>query len=181
MMMKCYVYKTIAVVAILAALSGCGAKLHDLEAYVAEVKARPRGKIDALPEYPPYKTYVYNVMAQRAPFERPKPKEEARLIDGVVSARKPDATRQPYPLEQFDITQLLMVGVIGTEQDRQALVKVDGQVYRVSVGDYVGKNEGLVTGVGDESFRFVELVLAGVDIWTERPRVVELTAAGRKE
>lgn len=161
-------------------LTGCGAKIDDLEEFVAEVKARPRGKIEALPQYPPYKTFIYNAMAMRAPFERPIPKEVQRTVDVVVSERKPDAQRSRFPLEQYDITQLKMVGIIGAKNRQQALVSAGGQVYRVGLGDYVGKNDGLVVSIDEQQFSFVELVLAGADIWTERPRVIKLNSGGGK-
>ena len=178
-----YRFRLYAVVAMLSAslLSACGAKIDDLEEFVTEVKARPRGKIEALPQYPPYKTYIYNSLAMRAPFDRPAPKEEKRPVNAVISERKPDLERPRFPLEQYTIKQLKMVGVIGDKKNQQALVRVGGQVHRVAIGDYVGKNDGLVTAVDERQFNFVELVLAGVDVWTERPRAIKLSSGGGKK
>lgn len=161
-------------------LLACGAKLDDLEDFVSEVKARPRGKIKALPVYPPYETHVYNSLEMRAPFEPPEPEENLVIENLNISKRVPNTERPRFPLEQYDITQFKMVGAIGDKNNQQALVSAGGQVYRVAVGDYVGKSDGLVTSVGDQGFSFVELVLAGVDIWTERPRVIKLNSGDGK-
>src|SRR5678815_2915637 len=42
-----------------ATLAGCSDNLGDLEAKVTEIKARPGGRIEPLPEVKPYETFTY--------------------------------------------------------------------------------------------------------------------------
>ena len=56
--------------AALAAVSACGSDNDDLDQYINEVKARPGGRIEPLPEITPYEvfTYVADVEGLRSPF-----------------------------------------------------------------------------------------------------------------
>ena len=41
-------------------VSGCGRDMSDLEAYIAEVNARPGGRIEPLPVIRPYESFTYD-------------------------------------------------------------------------------------------------------------------------
>ena len=53
--------KRIALLALLAGfgLAGCGGDMDDLDRYINEVKARPGGRIEPLPEITPYEVFTY--------------------------------------------------------------------------------------------------------------------------
>ena len=55
------------------ALSGCGGDMDDLLAYIDEVKSRPGGRIEPLPQIKPYETFAYRAEALRSPFEPDRP------------------------------------------------------------------------------------------------------------
>ena len=59
-------------------LSACGSDMDDLRAYIDEVKARPGGRIEPLPEIRPTPTFVY--AADRA---------GARSAPGICSSYPP--------------------------------------------------------------------------------------------
>ena len=60
-------------------LSGCGGDMDDLDEYINEVKARPGGRIEPLPEITPYEvfTYVADVEGLRSPFVPDTPQTSA--------------------------------------------------------------------------------------------------------
>ena len=43
----------------LVGLAACGVGMDDLDSYINEVKARPGGRIEPLPEITPYEIYTY--------------------------------------------------------------------------------------------------------------------------
>ncbi len=57
-----------------------------------------------------------------------------------------------HPLEQFDLSQLDVTGVVWETNKRRALVlDPSGQNYIVSEGDPIGKNDGRVVSIGDNA------------------------------
>ena len=54
-------------------LAGCGGdNLDDLRNYVQEVKARPKGVIEPLPQIRPQETFTYSAADLRDPFTPPQ-------------------------------------------------------------------------------------------------------------
>jgi hypothetical protein len=68
--------------------AGCSRGMSDLEAYIAEVKARPGGRIEPLPEIRTYETFAYEAGDARSPFVPDI--AGAGRADGV----RPDADRR---------------------------------------------------------------------------------------
>jgi len=84
--------------------------------------------------------YVYNPVGKRDPFR------------SFILERKAEADASVKgPLEQFDLGQLSLTGVVWKGQRRRALVlDPSGQAYIVAEGDRIGKNEGRVVQIGDD-------------------------------
>lgn len=63
-----------------------------------------------------------------------------------------DRVHDRGPLEQFDLTQLSCVAVVwNTERPRALILDPSGRGYVVSEGTMVGKNDGKVTSIGDNT------------------------------
>ena len=61
------------------------------------------------------------------------------------------------PLEQFELGQLTVSGVVWQADRRRALVlDPSGQAYVVKNGDRIGKNDGVVTEINDASMLVLE-------------------------
>lgn len=58
---------------LLTMLAGCGAnsEFGDLQAYMNEVRARPKGNIEPLPKFQPYEAFTYSASNLRSPFQPP--------------------------------------------------------------------------------------------------------------
>ena len=54
---------------VLATAAGCSDDNEQLRAQIDEIKARPGGRIEPLPEVKPYETFAYPSADQRSPFE----------------------------------------------------------------------------------------------------------------
>ncbi len=68
-----------------------------------------------------------------------------------------------------------MVGTLGGGAGAVALVMAPDKVtYRVRPGNYMGQNDGRVTGVFEDRIELVELVPDGAGGWLERPASVAL-------
>lgn len=90
--------------------------------------------------------YEYDATDKRDPFRSFVEDQDDRL-----------AKTERGPLEQFDLSQLTVVAVVwGTERPRALVEDPSGRGYVVQVGTPIGKNDGLVTGIGDESVKVRE-------------------------
>ncbi len=154
-------------------LTGCGNNdLDDLHAYVKEVKARPAGKIDPLPEIRPQETFAYTAAKLRDPFSPPV--KEAPPT--VVNQLKPDINRQKEVLEDYPLDALKMVGTVENDSETWSLVRAPGGIiHRVKPNNYLGQNYGRVINISEEGIELVETIEDGQGGWLERPASLVLS------
>ncbi|WP_082768027.1 pilus assembly protein PilP [Ectopseudomonas composti] len=156
-------------------LQGCGGEgnFSDLQAFMAEVKARPKGSIEPLPKFQPYEAFSYNASSLRSPFQPPIKVETVSRPKGSKEI-KPDEQRVREFLEGFNIESFEMVGTLSNGAGTYALVSGAGGVHRVKVGDYLGRNHGRIVAVDTAAIEVVEIVPDGDGGWLERPRSLVL-------
>ncbi len=167
-------------------LVGCsgGADVVDLEEYVSETTAKPRGRIKALPEFKPYSAFVYGASAMRSPFESPVTFEEtSSRFASFVNA--PQKARRKEPLERYALGELSLVGTLskGEEGSLKALIRTDaGNVHVVQVGQHIGRNHGRIIAISETQLSLIEVVPSGSGGWISRPHSMGLreSAGGDK-
>ena len=159
-------------------LSGCSdsQKKQDLHDFMAEVKAKPKGKIEPLPKFVEQPLYRYGAATLRSPFDLPI--EELGDINNALTAAgvpAPDSDRIKETLERFAMDNLTMVGTIEQKAELYALVD-DGEngVHKVRPGNYMGRNHGRVVSVFEDKIKLIEVVPDGQGGWVERPRTLAL-------
>lgn len=159
----------------LISLAGCDNdnQFSDLQAYMDEVRARPTGVIEPLPKFRPYEAFAYSAAALRSPFQPPIKIDLTKRQKGSKQV-KPDETRVKQFLEGFNIEQFEMVGTMANPSGTFALMHGAGGVYRMKVGDYLGRNDGRIVAISDSQVDVVEIVPDGEGAWLERPRIISL-------
>jgi type IV pilus assembly protein PilP len=159
------------VLAALGALSGCGNDNRELRAKIEEIKAKPGGRIEPLPEVKPYETFAYAASDQRSPFEPGIP-----ATANTPNALRPDANRPREFLEQFSLDTLRMVGTLRLGGRSYGLVQTkDGLVHRVLPGNYLGQADGRITAVEPGQITLIEIVPDGVGGFIQRPAALALS------
>jgi Tfp pilus assembly protein PilP len=130
-----------------AAIAKAKALATQPQKFVATTKAGQQGQQPQQPQDANAPTfggdvhgYVYSPVGKRDPFR------------SFILERKAEADASVKgPLEQFDLGQLSLTGVVWKGQRRRALVlDPSGQAYIVAEGDRIGKNEGRVVQIGDD-------------------------------
>ena len=161
--------------ALVLVLAGCGVSndFSDLQNYMDEVRARPKGSIEPLPKFQPYEAFTYSAAAMRSPFQPPVKIDLARQQKGSKDI-KPDEARVKQFLEGFNIETFEMVGTLSNEGGMFALVRGAGGVHRIRVGDYLGRNNGRIVAINENAIEVVEVVPDGEGGWLERPRSLAL-------
>jgi len=150
-------------------LAGCSPGTDELKAWVDEVKARPAPPLDPLPVMKQFETFEYAAQGLRDPFSAPVPDRESG------NGKGPDPNRRKEALEAYPLDSLSMVGTIGSGAGLVALLMAPDKVtYRVTTGNYVGQNDGRITGVYEDRIEIVELVPDGAGGWLERQAKVAL-------
>ncbi|MEH6472838.1 MAG: pilus assembly protein PilP [Halopseudomonas sp.] len=167
----------LAIVAILAAIQGCSQinDSNDLKQFVRETQARPSGRIDPLPEFKAYESFLYRATSLRGPFQQLVKVElsEEEESQGIRNDLKPDFDRPKEPLEAFKLENLKMVGTIHMlEQGKlTALIRdSNGEIHRIKSGNFVGRNYGEILTVNETQLDVMEIVQNGRDGWMKRPR-----------
>jgi type IV pilus assembly protein PilP len=158
-------------------LPGCGRDMSDLDSYMQDVRKKPAPAIEPIPTFVQYDAFVYSASGSRSPFERPQAMVEIVLggegVGGAVV--KPDENRVKEHLEQFNISSMLMVGTVVKDGGMWGLVdNGTGEVYRVQVGQYLGRNHGKIVYIDNSRIDLKEIVPTGPDGWVERPKVLRL-------
>ncbi|MBM7061146.1 type 4a pilus biogenesis lipoprotein PilP [Pseudomonas sp. UL073] len=156
-------------------LSGCGVggDFSDLQSYMDEVRARPKGSIEPLPKFQPYEAFTYSASMLRSPFQPPVKIDLVSRPKGSKEI-KPDETRVKQFLEGFNIETFEMVGTLANKDGKFALVSGAGGVHRVKLGDYLGRNNGRIVAIDEAKVDVVEIVPDGEGGWLERPRSLSL-------
>lgn len=163
--------KLIPLVALVSTLTACGGDMSDLDRFIDETKNKHHGKVDPLPEFPPYQTFAYAALDVRDPFRpqtdlsAPSPVAEQAEYSGP----RPEATRRREPLESYPIDSLKMVGLLQQQAQTWGLVRdPEGTIHRVQPGNYAGENHGKIVQVSETRIEIVELVPDGLSGWVNR-------------
>ena len=151
-------------------LAGCGGGQSDLLKYIDQVKAKPGGRIDPLPQIKPYEMFAYEASNLRSPFVPDKPAGR-----GGVAGPRPEATRPKEYLEQFSIDTLAMAGTISQGSNTYGLVQTqDGLLHKVRPGNYIGQYDGRVVAVTQSEIQIEELVPDGTGAFYKRSAAIAL-------
>jgi len=157
-------------------IGACSSDMQDLRAYMDEVKARPGGRIEPLPEIRPTPRFEYTAgnEGERSPFVPDTP--QVRVSNNPDAVTGPDPNRPREFLEQFPLDTLRMVGTLAVADGAFGLVQTsDGLIHRVSVGNHMGQNFGRIMAITDSDIQLVEIISDGIGGYLERPAAVALS------
>ncbi len=159
-------------------LSACSDNDYsDLQQYINDVKVRPKGTIEALPEVKPIEPFVFKPEGLRDPF---KPINEAKEAEeseiAVGNGIRPDTSRRKEELESFPLDSLRMVGTVTKQANLWGLIKAsDNTVHRVQTGNYLGKNYGKIIRIQSDKIEIMEIVPDKPGTWREQQTSLALT------
>jgi len=164
-------------IAALSFLAGCTGGDADLKEWVNAEKAKKGAPLPALPVLKTFETFVYRDkddkdQTRRDPFGPSREEQEQALATN--SGPQPDK-HPKEPLESYPLDAMRMVGTIGLGNAIEGLIKdPDGVIHRVHVRNYLGQNNGKITGIAEDHIDLVELVPNQTGGWMERQASVAL-------
>ena len=154
-------------------LGACGGDMDDLDSYVNEVKARPGGRIEPLPEIQPYEVFAYVADTEgfRSPFAPDTPQASPTAGGGA----RPDLERSREYLERYPLDSLRMVGTLLQGNTNYGLVQdSEGLIHRVVPGNYLGQNDGRIVEISESKIDLIEIISDGIGGYLERQAAVGL-------
>lgn len=180
-MNRCEQYKRLRLVllaVISIAMIGCAKSKGELEQYIAQVKARPAGPVEPLPIMKTFETFIYAAHGLREPFA-PIATDDGDSSAAATTAGvgpRPIRDRRKEELERFPLDSLDMVGTLGAaDGNTYGLVKdPEGVVHRVLANNYLGQNDGRITGIFEDRIELVQLISDGSGSWEEQPISIAL-------
>ena len=164
-------------VAAIITLSSCAKNdVSDLSTFVADVKEKYKGQVEALPVISPYESYRYNVSKARDPFRPSVSLVKEATLKRSSNGLKPNEVRNKEGLEKYALQSLVMVGIMNNNGQNWAIVKApDNSIFRVRKGNYMGENNGKITRISESGIDLKEIVPDGRGGWTKRKNKLNLT------
>lgn len=139
--------KTYFIAMIFCMLWGC--QQQQLEQYVRQVKKKPLKEITPFPEIKLEPALIFKHHA-RDPFVCSEPLEQ-----------KSDKRRKE-PLEDFALNSLQLVGIVIKNEQKWALIAdANGQVHRLTQGNYLGQQEGRIDKIDSQQVVISEMIFEG--------------------
>ncbi|MBI3562393.1 MAG: pilus assembly protein PilP [Gammaproteobacteria bacterium] len=149
----------------MAVLNGCSSSYGDLDDWIKETKERTKGQIGALPVVKTYDAFTYAAKDLRDPFTpyQEEPVETKQSEGGP----RPGWVREA--LEQFPLDSLSFVGTLEKNGVQWGLIQgPDQTIYRVQVGNHLGKNFGEIVSINERAVLLKELIPNGSGGWVAR-------------
>lgn len=161
--------KQLLMIGLSCSLAACGGDMSDLDRFIAETKTKHHGKVDPIPEFPPYETFVYTADKSRDPFRPQTDQSQLAVAETNYTGPRPENSRRKEPLESYPIDSLKMVGLLQQSSQTWGLVKdPEGTIHRVQPGNFAGQNHGKIVTVKETKIDIVELVPDGLSGWVSR-------------
>ena len=159
-------------------LAACGGDEHqDLKEELKNMTKDLRGNIPPLPVVKPYEPVPYTAFDLPDPFGPAKIELATGAAKSKGGANAPNTSRPKEALEAYPLESLRMVGTLSQKGVNYALVRADSSIYRVKVGNYMGQNFGIITGITDNQINLKELVQDASGDWTERKVALQIVEA----
>jgi len=172
----------LAVVIAALALPGCGAELDELQAWMDQQKREVKPNVPPLTAPKKFDPQAYAVADSVDPFSNQKLavalKRDERAPSSLLAA---ELKRRKEPLEAYPLDSMSMVGSLNKLKQPYALLRVEGLLYQVKVGDYIGQNYGRILRVSETELVLREVTQDAAGEWIERNTSLQLVEqrAGR--
>lgn len=157
------------------ALAGCGGSNDELRQWMSDVRKEMRPVTPKVNEPKIFEPFIYRDQNEVDPFDPSKISNALKAMAAKSnSGLAPDLSRRREPLEAFPLDTITMVGTLERPHLKYALLRADGVIYQVKVGNYVGQNFGLVTRIDENQVTLREVVQDAAGEWVERTTTLQL-------
>lgn len=165
--------RIVGIISLFLMLTACGGEQHqDLKEWMRDATKDFKGKVPPLPQIKAFPVVAYETGNLVDPFKLSKIEPEKKTGGG--GGPKPDPERRREPLEAYPLESLKMVGTLMRGKTAHAIIQADKALHQVKVGNYMGQNYGIITGISESEASLKELVEDANGDWTERISSLQL-------
>ncbi|MDR0528191.1 MAG: pilus assembly protein PilP [Zoogloeaceae bacterium] len=159
-------------------LSACGVdSVSDVEDWIREAEKDIKPSIPPIPKATPYFAVAYDAAGRLEPFDVNRLEPESKRRNGGANGLQPDFEKRELRnslLEKYPLESMRLIGVMNINRQPMGVIEVDNIVRQVKVGDYIGLDFGLITGIADSELTLKEMVEDTDGTWTERANTLLL-------
>lgn len=160
-------------------LIGCtGSNQDEVRQWMVDERNQARPKVNPIPAPKQFKPEAYVSSAEVEPFSNQKLtqalKRDSNQATSNAGLVAPELARRREPLEAFPLDAMALVGTIVKAGQPVALLKVDGLLYQIKVGNYLGQNFGRIVKVTETEVVLREIAQDAVGEWIERVATLQL-------
>jgi len=161
------VVKVFMVVPFLILIVACGqGSKADLVDFVESTFKDDKPEIEPLPPVEPYEEFIYKDDGQIDPFDI----SNVRVGESNGVSEEGENNRRREPLEEYSLESIRMDGIIKFGGKLSALLRTPDGVFTVSVGNFIGLNEGEVVSIDSVEHIVIirERVRNAIGLWEYR-------------
>lgn len=163
------------------ALAGCGANLDELQQWMDQERSAAKPNVEALQPPKKFDPQPYAAGDGVEPFSTQKLAVALRRDEREPSSLlATELRRRKAPLEAYPLDGMDMVGSVTKNGQPFALLRVDGLLYQVKVGDYMGQNYGRVQRISETELVLREVAQDAAGEWIERNSSLQLLEQGAR-
>ena len=157
-------------------LAGCGdSDVQEVRQWMKQVDAQAHVGVPPLAEPKTFIPFAYASNDVVDPFNPSKLLSEMeRAANNKPGGLRPDLDRRKELLESYPLDTVKMVGTMQKGGVMHAVLQIDRAVHQVVVGQHVGQNFGLITGISETTVSIREIVQDATGDWVERMSKLEL-------
>jgi type IV pilus assembly protein PilP len=164
-----------------ALLSACGAELDELRSWMEQQKREVKPNVTPMSPPRKFDPQPYAGADGVEPFSNQKLavalKRDERAPSSLLAT---ELNRRKEPLEAYPLDSMSMVGSMNRLGRPYALLKVDGLLYQVKPGDYIGQNYGRILRIDEGEIVLREVVQDAAGEWIERNSTLQLAERGTR-
>jgi len=178
-------FYTLAILLTMVFLAGCdfGDK-DDLRLWMSQLRETTRPHVQPISEPIQFYPQDYTSINGVVPFDPLKLtqalRRESSQNTGSAELITPELNRRKEPLEAYPLDAMTMVGSLNKEGMPTALLNVDGLLYQVQLGNYLGQNYGKIIGITETNIQLREIAQDSMGDWEERMTTLELQEAANR-
>lgn len=166
-------------------LAGCmNSGQEELQQWMTQQRNQTRPQVPPIPEPKRFTPQAYLQEAALDPFNSQKLTQALRqdAAQAAVSSPllAPELNRPKEPLESYPLDAMAMVGSLKKAGKLVALVTLDGRIYQVQPGNYLGQNYGKITRINETEVVLREIVQDATGEWVERAATLQLQEGSKK-
>lgn len=156
-------------------VAGCSGSNDELRQWMADTRKEMKPVTATLAEPKTFEPFLYKDQNEIDPFDPGKVANALKALSAKSnSGFAPDLNRRREPLEGYPVDTITMVGTLQRPNLRYALLRADGVIHQVKVGNYIGQNFGIVTKIDENEVVLKEVVQDAAGEWVERATTLQL-------